>query len=260
MAKHASKVVNQAQFWLGKKEKDGSFKTIIDTYNSYKPLPRGYAVKYTDEWCATFVSAVAIKLGYTSIIPAECGCEKQIELFKKLGCFEESDSVTPKAGWIIYYDWSDNGIGDNKGYADHVGIVEKVSNGVITVIEGNHNESVGRRTIPVNGKYIRGYGVPKYDAETVAKKSVTEIAKEVINGNWGNGAERKSKLTAAGYNYSEVQAEVNRLVGGTKKSNEEIAKEVINGNWGNGAARKQNLEAAGYNYSTIQSIVNNLLR
>lgn len=52
-----------------------------------------------------------------------------------------------------------------------------------------------------------------------ASKSVTEVAKEVINGKWGNGSERKEKLTKAGYNYSEVQAEVNRLLGAKPKVN-----------------------------------------
>ena len=42
---------------------------------------------------------------------------------------------------------------------------------------------------------------------------ITQIAKEVIAGKWGNGATRKKKLTAAGYNYKEVQAEVNRILG-----------------------------------------------
>lgn len=96
-----------------------------------------------------------------------------------------------------------------------------------------------------------------------AKKSVTELAKEVMAGKWGNGEERKKKLTAAGYNYSAVQAEVNKLVNGTsapaKKTNEEIAKEVIAGKWGNGTERKNKLTAAGYDYSAIQKIVNKLL-
>lgn len=163
MSKLASKVVAQAQAWVGKKESDGSFKTIIDTYNSQKPLPRGYKVKYTDEWCATFVSAIAVKLGYTDIIPTECGCDKMIALMKSKGIWKESDSRTPKAGDIIFYDWDDSGSGDNTGSADHVGIVEKVSGKTITVIEGNKSQAVGRRTIAVNGRYIRGYGVPKYD-------------------------------------------------------------------------------------------------
>ena len=60
MAKLANTIVAQAQTWLGCKESDGSHKKIIDVYNSHKPLARGYAVKYTDAWCATFVSACAI--------------------------------------------------------------------------------------------------------------------------------------------------------------------------------------------------------
>jgi len=183
MGMYANKVVAQAQAWLGCKESNGTHKAIIDLYNSHKPLARGYKVKYTDEWCATFVSAVAIKLGYTSIIPTECGCEKMIELFKKLGCWNETDSITPKAGYVIFYDWQDSGSGDNKGRSDHVGIVEKVANGTITVIEGNYSCAVKRRTLKVNGKYIRGYGVPKYDTEpTAAPIAPAEIVYTVKKG------------------------------------------------------------------------------
>ena len=97
------------------------------------------------------------------------------------------------------------------------------------------------------------------------KKSNVEIAQEVLQGKWGNGAERKTKLTNAGYNYAEVQAEVNKLVNGTvakptKKSNEEIAREVIAGKWGNGSERKTNLTKAGYDYSAIQKIVNKMVK
>lgn len=164
--KIASKVVEQAKAWIGKNKADGTHKEIIDIYNTHKPLARGYKVKYTDSWCSTFVSAVAIKLGYTDIIPLECGCQQQIELFKKLGSWAETDSRTPQPGDIIFYDWDDNGKGDNVGWSDHVGIVEKVSGGKITVIEGNYSNSVKRRTLAVDGKFIRGYGVPKYDTAT----------------------------------------------------------------------------------------------
>lgn len=167
MSKLAIKVIEQAKMWLGLKESDGSHKQIIDVYNAHKPLARGYAVKYTDAWCATFVSAVAIKLGYTDIIPTECSCTKMIELLKKIGAWVEDDAYVPKAGDIMFYDWDDSGKGDNTGSSDHVGIVEKVVGDTITVIEGNYSNSVKRRSIKVNGKTIRGYGVPKYDAETV---------------------------------------------------------------------------------------------
>ena len=113
---------------------------------------------------------------------------------------------------IIFFDWDKEETGGPDGLSDHVGIVESVTGNKITVIEGNKNNAVGRRTLSVNGKYIRGYGVPKYDNPTVAKKSNTEIAKEVIVGKWGNGAKRKRKLTEAGYDYKEVQAIVNKMM------------------------------------------------
>ena len=106
---------------------------------------------------------------------------------------------------------------------------------------------------------------------TPAKKTVDELATEVIRGDWGNGQERKDKLAAAGYNYDEVQDRVNAILNGTatttaaplsatKKSVEEIAKEVIRGNWGNGQERKDKLAAAGYNYDEVQAKVNELLK
>lgn len=174
MGKYAKNVVAQAQAWLGKNENDGSHKEIIDLYNTQRPLPRGYAVKYTDAWCATFVSAVAVKLGYTDIIPTECSCIKMINLLKNIGAWIENDANVPKGGDIIFYDWYDKGIGDNTTAPDHVGIVEKVEGDTITVIEGNYSNSVKRRTIKVNGRYIRGYGVPKYDAEPVVSKPVMD--------------------------------------------------------------------------------------
>ena len=185
MAKYASKILEQARAWLGRNEKAGTHKAIIDVYNSHKPLARGYQVKYTDAWCSTFVSAVSIKCGYVDIIPTECGCQNHIELFKKIGCWIEDENRTPNPGDIIFYDWDDNGIGDNKGYADHVGIVECVSNGKITVIEGNANNSVKRIYVAVNGKGIRGYGVPKYDKESgtaTSKPTSTATASTATSG------------------------------------------------------------------------------
>lgn len=172
------KIVSIATGWIGCNGNDGSHKKIIDVYNSHKPLACGYAVKYTDMWCSTFASAVAIKAGLTDIIPTECGCERHINLFKNLGAWVEDDAYTPKAGDYIFYDWEDNGVGDNKGYSDHIGIVVSVSGSTIKVIEGNMNNAVGYRNIKVNAKYIRGYGVPNYaskatKADKVEAKPVT---------------------------------------------------------------------------------------
>lgn len=173
----ASELVALAQSWIGKKESDGSHKAIVDIYNGHKPLARSYKVKYTDSWCATHITALAIKCNAVDIIPKECGCEEMIKLFKKIGCWQENDAHVPKIGDIIFYDWQDSGKGDNTGWSDHVGIVEKVVGSKITVIEGNINDAVGRRVIEVNGKYIRGYGVPKYEAELPKEEPKVEAPK-----------------------------------------------------------------------------------
>ena len=175
MGKYASEMVKVMKSWIGKKEADKTHQEIIDLYNNHRPLARGYKVKYTDEWCATTVSAAAIKLGYTDIIPTECGCGELIKKFDKAGIWVENDAHVPAPGDIIFYDWDDSGKGDNTGWPEHVGVVEKVVNNTITVIEGNYSNSVKRRNLSVNGKNIRGFGVPKYDAEP--KKVETKPSK-----------------------------------------------------------------------------------
>lgn len=169
-----AKVVTAAKGWYGCKEADGSHKPIIDLYNTQKPLPRGYKMKYSDAWCSTFASAVAIKAGMTDIIPTECGCEAHIKRFKAMGAWQEDDAYVPKPGDYIFYDWQDNGVGDCTGAADHVGIVVEVNGTTITVIEGNMNDAVGYRRIAVNGRYIRGYGVPDYAKKATGGKQTDE--------------------------------------------------------------------------------------
>lgn len=111
----------------------------------------------------------------------------------------------------------------------------------------------------VDEKYVSSVSAPA----TPAKKSVSEIAKEVLNGKWGNGSERKTRLEAAGYNYAEIQKAVNAIASGKTvaptKTIEQVAKEVLQGKWGNGADRKKKLEAAGYDYNAVQKKVNELL-
>lgn len=269
MGTTVQKVLDVARSWIGRNEADGSHKYIIDLYNSVRPLPRGYMVKYTDHWCSTFVSAVAIKAGTTDIIPRECGCEKQIELCQKMGIWIEDGSITPRAGDIIFYNWDDNSQ-PNDGYADHVGIVESVAGYTITVIEGNMSERVGRRNIRVGNGNIRGYARPRYSnsgSTTPVKpvqpnKSLETIAHEVIAGVWGNGDDRKNRLQNAGYNYDAVQREVNKILSGAsskpQKPVNEIAREVLQGKWGNGSDRKSRLESAGYDYTAVQAEVNRL--
>ena len=114
----------------------------------------------------------------------------------------------------------------------------------------------------IKEKGLNGYGSGQVPQPTPGK-SVDELAREVIQGVWGNGQDRKNALTNAGYDYSAVQARVNEILGTSskpaKKSNEEIANEVIAGKWGNGNDRKNRLTNAGYNYDEVQAIVNKKL-
>ena len=256
-------VLAQARAWLGKNEADGSHREIIDVYNSKTPRARGYKVTYTDAWCATFVSAVSIKCGLTKIIPTECGCGQMVVLFITLKEWVEDDNYVPSPGDIIFYDWQDSGNGDNDGWPDHVGIVEKVSDKTITVIEGNKSNAVGRRTLQVGGKYIRGYGVPKYSTdskddkpapEPAPKKTVDELAKEVLEGKWGNGDDRKNRLTAAGYDYSAVQAKVNELCR-KQNADQPVYYTVKSGDTLSGIARKY-----GTSVSSIQQLNPTLIK
>lgn len=197
MAATREMIVFQAKKWLGCNEADGTHKQIIDTYNKIKPLPRGYKVKYTDEWCATYASAVAYVCNALDIIPAECSCSKMIELFKSLGSWVENDAYVPAPGDYIFYDWDDKGVGENTGNPEHVGIVEKVVGKTITVIEGNKGEAVSRRTLQVNGRYIRGYGVPKYKASVLEANTVNIELKVLRKGDTGEQVKTLQRLLIA---------------------------------------------------------------
>lgn len=199
-------VLTRAKKWLGYKESDGSHMTIVDVYNAYSPLPLNYTVQKRDAWCATYVSAVAIKLGYTYLIPVECGCGRMIERFEARNNWQEDESCIPEAGWIIFYDWQDTGKGDNKGWSDHVGIVEKVSDGKITVIEGNYDNKVKRRYLEVNGKYIRGYGIPEYGKEVVR---ATTSKKGTITEGCTRCGEVKTKTI---YPATDISLDVNEFI------------------------------------------------
>ena len=148
---------------LGVEEGSEQHHAIIDCYNGHQPLAQGYEVQYNDDWCATFVSFSAIRAGLTEIIPTECGCERQIGLWKEMDCWEEEDTCLPLPGDIIYYDWDVRTLGNSTGWADHVGIVVGTHGPFIKVIEGNKDDAVGYRYIIRWDPRIRGYGLPEYD-------------------------------------------------------------------------------------------------
>lgn len=157
-------VVQTAQSWLGANEQDGSHKAIIDQYNSHEPLAVGYTVQYTDSWCSTFVSSVAIQCELTDIIPTECGCQRHIGLFQDIDRWEEDDNAIPLPGDLIFYDWDETHPGDAAGWADHVGIVVGTKWPFIKVIEGNKDDAVSYRILLIGDMQIRGYGKPDYAA------------------------------------------------------------------------------------------------
>lgn len=160
--------VRQMQAWVGKKESDGSFRSIIDTYNKglakavKKWGTRNVAMQYDWAWCACTVSAAAMASGLDDVVPIEISCPYMIEIAKKFDIWQESDSYRPNPGDIIMYDWQDTGYGDNVGVADHVGVVESIEGNRFTVIEGNRNDSVSRRQMVVNTIYIRGFITPNF--------------------------------------------------------------------------------------------------
>lgn len=156
-------LVRQAENKLGINEADGSHRAIVDLYNTLDPLPVGYTLGYEDSWCAAFVTVCAMESGLTNIVPPECGCERQIEAFKTLGRWEEKDNAIPQPGDVIFYDWNVERQGNCTGWSDHVGIVAGVKWPFIKVIEGNKNDDVSCRILPIGHKTIRGYGLPAYE-------------------------------------------------------------------------------------------------
>lgn len=302
----AKEILDIARSYIGYRESNGSHKTIIDIYNSYKPLARGYAVQYTDQWCDTFVSAVFIKAGAVSLLGGtECGVEEHVKKFKAAGIWIEDGTITPQPGDIIVFNWGQS-TQPNDGYSDHIGFVEAVSGGTITTIEGNYKDSVGRRRLAVGHGNIRGFARPKYAEATyvspapatstsAATPVVAPITHSTVRLNSYNNEVKvlQQYLNQVGYSlevdgkfglrtYSAVRSyqsknglSVDGIVGpltwasleknissvnaGTK-SITEVAKDVIAGKYGNMPNRKANLEAAGYNYDAVQKEVNRLLK
>ncbi|MGM9598706.1 MAG: lysozyme [Faecousia sp.] len=200
------KVVNIMRGWLGCKQGDKVHHSIIDTYNSIRPLPMGYRLSYSEAWCAAAVSAAGYLAGMQEIIFPHMNCGSLVALFKKAGRWVEDDAYVPKPGDLPIYDWSDNGVGDCTAHASHVGMVEWCDGKQFAVIEGNMGSGhvCGRRIMNVNGKYIRGFCCPNYESLATAeeetmyhtlkdipayyRKEVDElIANGALNGKGGEG-------------------------------------------------------------------------
>lgn len=253
-SENRKRMVNTAKSYIGTVGGSSAHSDILHFFNSVKP--QGYTAKKNDPWCSEFVSAIAIqtfgKKDAISYFPLTASCPRMITEARAKGIWVEKDSYKPKTGDFILYDWDDTEPKkDNKNSPDHVGIVEKVKDGTITVIDGNKHDKVARRTLKVNGKYIRGFVTPRYDRIKVKgyKKTDEEIVKEVLSGEWGNGSVRKKALTASGYDYTNIQKEVTRI--------SKLTEKVLDNKYGVGEDR---VKALGKDYDIVQWNVNRILK
>ena len=155
------RVLRAAASLVGVRGGSAAHQQLVNDYNSVRPLPVGYAVKNTDDWCDVFVTTIFQREGLSDLVGRECGVERHIQIFKRLGIWNEDGGSTPKAGDIITFNW-DQDSQPNNGFADHIGIVESVSNGVIHTIEGNSNDQVCRKTYRIGHGNIRGFASPRY--------------------------------------------------------------------------------------------------
>lgn len=156
------KVADTALSLLGIKEGTAEHKRIIDTYNSGLPkLPRGYKMDYDDAWCAATMSYIGIVLGIFHVILPECSCAKMIELYKAQGRWEERDDYVPNLADIVMFDW-DAVKGECTGAPEHTGMIVGKEGKTLEVLEGNYDNQVKIREIPIEYVKVRGYCLPDY--------------------------------------------------------------------------------------------------
>ena len=191
-----------ARGFIGTTENTQKFREVINHYNSIKPLPRGYKMKLTDEWCAAFVSSIAQMINKRDF-PYECSAHRMMMKTKLV--------TQPELGYLIFYDWNKD------KWADHVGIVSKVNKKSIHVIEGNNNSRVIERVVNITDPSIRAYGIVSWGIISVSNKDLPDdkiylqLAKDCIAGKYGNGITRQHNIEKLGYNYKLVQEYVNKL-------------------------------------------------
>lgn len=234
----------------------------------------------TDSQCNVLSNCVGYACGrFNEIIGAmkypslNCNAENFIERAKNTYGLEISS--VPTLGGIMV--WQKGTLSGNDG-AGHVAVVEKIidSNTIYTSESGYGGSAFWNSTRRnTNGRWglgsaytFRGCIVNPAIGKVVAptptpsaKKSVDEVAKEVIRGEWGNGDERYNRLTNAGYNYNEVQAKINELLNSNKPTPAptpsvdilDLVRKTIRGDFGNGEARRK---ALGSNYDEVQRQVN----
>ena len=116
-----------------------------------------YGYSYRVEWCAIFVSWCADQCGYldAGILPKELNVIPYVEWFRERDQWQYND-YEPSPGDLIFYDWESDGL------ADHVGIVERVANGIVYSIEGNAGDACIENSHVMGDTVIYGFGTPAY--------------------------------------------------------------------------------------------------
>lgn len=156
---------NRINNWVGATPGSAKHLEILSIYNNDLPLPRGVRMTTAMAYCATTYSAAMIAEGIVEYTGKECGVEKLVEIAKRKGIWVENDAHVPKLGDGCVYDWQDDGDGDCVGYSDHIGMVTAANGSTFTVTEGNMTGGVvGKRSLQVNARYIRGFICPDFAA------------------------------------------------------------------------------------------------
>ena len=162
------------------------------------------------EWCDIFISWLASQVGIlNTLIPKEAYVPTTAKWYREKGLLRDRN-YTPQKGDLILFDYNHNKT------PDHIGIVEYAEGNTIHTIEGNKSKMVKRQAYAVGNSDIYGICIVQYQEDS--KKSIDEIAHEVIDNKWGTGEERKKRLTEAGYDYSAVQKRVNEILRGQQSS------------------------------------------
>lgn len=215
------KVINTAKKYVGIKQWCSQHKKLVDLFNTVKP--DGARMTYDAPWCACFASAVEIEalgsVGARRICPLSFNCGTIVSRSKEMGTWVENDNYIPEeADWILY-DWQDTGRGQNTGIPDHVGIVESVKDGIITVIEGNKGttKQCARRRLNVGGRYIRGFVHIPYEKLATKKKTLRVGSKiKIVKDSKIYGTDRRFSSVVYSTIYKVIEVSGDRVVFATK--------------------------------------------
>lgn len=209
----AKQIIEKARSFIGVKENPPYSNNVVFNTDYY-----GHPVSGSDyPWCVTFVWDIFRMCGASNLFydgKKTAYCPSVLTWARQNGLVV-SDG---REGDLILFDWDSTGYWD----ADHIGfIAAKSADGYYVTIEGNtsltNNSNGGEVMERRRSSGIRAIIRPRYDAEPDPEKTIEELAREVINGEWGNGVEREKRLTQAGYDYNAVQTEVNRLLADDKQ-------------------------------------------